>query len=75
MWFSSKGKAYKAKYAISNDGINWTRSSDFEFYGSLEGVDDEMVCYPVVILNNNQKFIFYNGNGYGIDGICLAIEE
>ena len=75
MWFSSKGEAYKAKYATSSDGINWTRSSDFEFYGDLEGVDDEMVCYPVVILSNNQKFMFYNGNGYGIDGICLAIEE
>jgi len=75
MWFSSKGEAYKAKYATSSDGINWTRSSDFEFYGDLEGVDDEMVCYPVVILTNNQKFMFYNGNGYGIDGICLAIEE
>ena len=75
MWFSAKGQAYRALYATSDDGIHWDRSSKFEFSGGLEGVDEEMVCYPIVIPNKGQKFMFYNGNGYGIDGICLATEE
>lgn len=76
MWFSAKGKSYRACYATSQDGINWDRNNkDFKFNGLSPGVDDEMVCYPAVISYRGQHFMFYNGNGYGVGGICLATEE
>ena len=77
MWFSSKGSYYVPQYAESEDGINWTR--DPEGAGLLpsgsSGYDEEMICYPIVLKHDGRHFAFYNGNGYGIQGICLAIED
>lgn len=76
MWFSSKGTAYSVKNAFSKDGIIWQRRSvGHGLSSSIPGVDDEMVCYPVVIKYKDSYYMFYNGNQYGRDGICLAVAE
>lgn len=75
MWFSSKGDFYLPRYAESQDGINWTRFDDaVDLLPTPGGPDEEMICYPVVVKHNDRHVMFYNGNGYGQNGICLAVE-
>ena len=40
-----------------------------------EAPDAEMICYPVVLQCEGRHIMYYNGNGYGLNGICLAVEE
>ena len=76
LWFSSKGEFYLPRYAESLDGLNWTRYDDaVALLPSLGGPDEEMICYPAVIKHNQKHIMFYNGNGYGKNGICLAVEN
>lgn len=75
MWFSTKGDFYLPKYAESKDGLNWTRYDDaIELRPTKGGPDEEMICYPIVLKHQGKHIMFYNGNGYGQNGICLAIE-
>lgn len=75
MWFSSKGDYYLPQYAESNDGINWERFDDaVDLKPTPNSPDEEMICYPVVLKHEEQHVMFYNGNGYGQNGICLAVE-
>ena len=76
MWFSSKGKNYRFKYADSTDGVNWSRKRiDFYSSSSLSKIDNEMTCYPVFLRNKEKSYVLYNGNNYGLEGICLAIKD
>jgi hypothetical protein len=76
MWFSSKGEYYLPRYAESEDGINWTRYNEaVDLKPTPNSYDQEMICYPIVLQNEGKHFMFYNGNGYGKNGICLAVEE
>ena len=76
MWFSSKGDYYLPRYAESEDGVNWTRYDDaVDLKPTPGGPDEDMICYPVVIKHNDKHIMFYNGNGYGKNGICLAVEQ
>ena len=76
MWFSSKGQSYVARHAVSKDGLSWERQSVGDgIASSIQGVDDEMVCYPIIINHGDKTYMYYNGNGYGLHGICLAISE
>ncbi|WP_085909923.1 hypothetical protein [Kiloniella majae] len=76
MWFSSKGDYYLPRYAESDDGITWYRSDEMsKLVPSKGGPDEEMICYPIVLEHKGQKIAYYNGNGYGLNGICLAVEE
>lgn len=76
MWFSSKGKNYRFKYAESTDGVNWNRKKiDFYSSSSLPKIDNEMTCYPTFLKNKEKSYVFYNGNNYGLEGICLAIKD
>ncbi len=75
MWFSSKGGHYIPRYAESEDGVTWTRyDKAVNLHPSQGGPDEEMICYPVVIKHKGQHIMYYNGNGYGANGICLAVE-
>jgi hypothetical protein len=40
---------------------------------SGSGFDSGMVCYPYVVLHGKKKYMFYNGNSFGRDGIGLAV--
>ena len=82
MWFSvRKSKffrkdprySYRIKHAISRDGLKWIRTNYFSLHPSadIKG-EEEMVCYPNIIKNNDKILMLYNGNGFGLSGIRLA---
>ena len=65
-------------YAISKNGLNWTRKDNLinlTTSKEKDKWDSDMIAYPHVIKFKNKKYMFYNGNGYGKDGIALAIQE
>jgi hypothetical protein len=73
MWYSYRGLRYKIGYAESMDGINWVRKDDeVNLQLSESGWDSEMICYGFVLSHLGQKYMLYNGNGYGKSGIGLA---
>lgn len=83
MWFSyrnfenyrtDKNNSYKIGYAESEDGICWDRkdhSAGIEL--SRDGWDSEMQAYPQVIDCNSNRYLFYNGNGFGKSGFGYAV--
>ncbi|WP_417682587.1 hypothetical protein [Roseibium sp.] len=76
MWFSSKGDHYLPHYAESEDGVTWTRDpGGVHLKPTPGGPDEEMICYPVVLEHEGRQIMYYNGNGYGLNGICLAVED
>ncbi len=81
MWFgckgdASKGGAYVIGYAESEDGANWTRNDDFAGIDRSEsGWDSEMIEYTTVVVYQDRKYMFYNGNTYGREGFGLAVQE
>ena len=65
-------------YAISKNGLNWIRKDNLINLTTSKKKDEwdsDMIAYPHVIKFKNKKYMFYNGNGYGKDGIALAIQE
>ncbi|MEQ8298243.1 MAG: hypothetical protein RIB55_17375 [Nitratireductor sp.] len=80
MWFCSRATAdsatYRIRYAESEDGMIWERKPD---RGGLDisddGWDSEMVCYPFVFDHQGQRYMLYNGNGYGLSGFGIAIQD
>ena len=80
MWFSSRATknepTYRIRYAESLDGIHWNRQADpVGISPSACGWDSEMVCYPFVFDHGVNRYMLYNGNGYGKTGFGLAILE
>jgi hypothetical protein len=82
MWFCYRGsfdyrdgtESYRVGYAESEDAVIWTRKDDFaEIELSLEGWDSLMQAYPNVLVVKKNKYLFYNGNGFGKTGIGWAI--
>ena len=66
-------KLYRIGLAISEDGINWTRKdNEAGIDVSESGWDSEMICYPAVIKCKGETYMFYNGNGNGINGFGVA---
>lgn len=76
MWFSHKGPEYRMGYAESDDGVTWRRDdTGCALAPSPDGFDSVMVEYAAVVRHAGRRFLFYNGNNYGFDGIGLAVEE
>ena len=76
MWFAHKGDAYRLGYAESEDGVAWRRDDTLAgLTVSDRGWDSEMVEYAAVISHRGRKYMLYNGNDYGRDGIGLAVAE
>lgn len=74
MWYSYRGVSYRIGYAESFDGIHWKRiDSGVGIDVSIEGWDSEMIEYPFVFDHKGQRYMLYNGNGYGQTGFGLAI--
>lgn len=64
---------YKIGYAYSDNGIDWIREDKFSgIETSLTGWDSEMVCYPSVIKSGSKIYMFYCGNGFGLEGFGVA---
>jgi len=85
MWYSKRSiidyrkitrKSYKIGYAESNDGIKWKRlDNEAGIEVSDSGWDSEMTAYPFVYMHKKQKYLLYNGNGFGRSGFGYAILE
>lgn len=76
MWYSYRGKKYRIGYAESPDGMHWQRMDEQAGIGvSKEGWDSEMIEYPFVFDHKGNRYMLYNGNGYGKTGFGLAILE
>jgi hypothetical protein len=76
MWYSVRGDYYVIGYAESVDGIHWERKDNLAgITVSENGWDSEMIEYPFIFDWNNNRYMLYNGNGYGKTGIGLAILE
>ena len=77
MWFSYRsgtGQTYRIGHAASVDGIRW--ALDLDNVGidvSNHGWDSEMIEYPFVFDHEGDRFMLYNGNGYGRSGFGLAV--
>ena len=73
MWFAHKGEAYRLGYAESDDGLNWDRNDErLNIKLGPDGFDSEMMEYGAVVTHGEKRFLFYNGNNYGADGIAVA---
>ena len=73
MWYSYRGDFYKIGYAESKDGMSWRRKDEeVGIHISKEGWDSEMIEYPTIINSHKERYMLYNGNGYGKSGIGLA---
>ena len=82
MWFCHRGShgfrdgenAYRVGYAYSEDLETWHRDDDQAGISvSQEGWDATMVAYPAVVTAGNRTLMFYNGNGFGVDGFGYAV--
>lgn len=74
MWYSYRGQSYRIGYAESPDGINWERKDEQAGIDvSDSGWDSEMIEYAHVFDHKGDRYMLYNGNGYGKSGIGLAI--
>lgn len=84
MWFCYRGShdfrdgeaAYRIGYAHSDDIQRWSRDDRKAGIDPSEhGWDSKMMAYPAVVVANNRTFMFYNGNGFGVDGFGYATLE
>lgn len=80
MWFCSRATkdcpTYRIRYATSTDGIRWNRHDELAGIDVSEsGWDSQMLCYPYIFDYAGQRYMLYNGNGYGETGFGLAILE
>ena len=75
MWYSlDRSGKYSIGYAESKDGFVWERKdNEVGLTMSDEGWDSEEIEYPCVFNHKGDKFMLYNGNGYGKSGIGLAV--
>jgi predicted GH43/DUF377 family glycosyl hydrolase len=75
MWYSTSGEAgYRAGYAQSSDGLEWSRlDEEAGLAPSPEGWDSRAIAYPWVTLLDGARYAVYNGNDYGREGFGLAV--
>ncbi|WP_416398648.1 hypothetical protein [Allohahella sp. A8] len=76
MWYSFRGPSYRIGYAESHDGRQWQRlDAECDINVSKFGWDSEMIEYPFVFDHAGDRYMLYNGNGYGKTGFGLAVLE
>jgi hypothetical protein len=76
MWYSYRGEKYRIGYAESVDGMVWRRrDANAGIEPSPAGWEAGMIEYPAVFDVRGQRYMLYNGDGYGRTGIGLAILE
>ncbi len=81
MWFCYRGshsfrdgeEAYRIGYAHSTDLRQWCREDERAGIDTSEsGWDSRMIAYAAVVTVNGRTLMFYNGNGFGVDGFGYA---
>ena len=79
MWFSYRsggGETYRIGYAYCGNGAEWELSLQSAGIDvSSAGWDSEMIEYPYVFDHGGERYMLYNGNGYGRTGFGLAVLE
>jgi hypothetical protein len=76
MWYSYRGEHYRIGYAHSADGLDWQRrDEEGGLTASGTGWDAQSVEYPWVFDHQGQRYMLYNGDGYGRTGFGLAVLE
>ena len=76
MWYSRRGESYRIGYAESDDGLTWTRRDECAGIQVSPGEwDGEMIEYAAVFDQAGQRWMLYNGDGYGRSGLGLAVLE
>jgi hypothetical protein len=74
LWYSYRGSSYRIGYAESIDGLHWERKDEkVGIDVSPSGWDSEMIEYAHVFEHKGERYMLYNGNGYGKTGIGLAV--
>ena len=78
MWYSYRANGgvttYRIGCAYSPDGLKWRREdASAGIDVSPDGWDSEMICYPHVFDHDGERYMLYNGNGYGRTGFGLAV--
>lgn len=77
MWFSYRpgnSKSYRIGHATSADRRVFVLDlANAAIDVSSEGWDSEMTEYPFVLDHGGQRYMFYNGNGFGRTGFGLAV--
>ena len=72
--FDTLDKQYQTGTAISKNGIDWSRDDALTgIKPSASGWDSEMLCYPVILENEDKTYMFYSGNNMGATGLGVAI--
>ena len=72
MWYSSRGSAYRIGYAVSDDGLLWERRDADAGIEPSNDWDSVMQTYPIVVDAGGERYLLYNGNGYGETGVGYA---
>jgi len=76
MWYAFRGASYRIGYAESADGIKWERMDEKAgIEVSSSGWDSETIEYAYVFDHKDERYMLYNGNGYGKTGFGLAVLE
>jgi hypothetical protein len=82
MWFSYRSpvayrdvreNSYRIGYAESSDGLVWSRQDDrVGINVSDNGWDSFMLAYSEVVDVGENRYMFFNGNGFGQSGFGFA---
>lgn len=76
MWYSYRGDYYRIGFAVSADGLKWTRHTQvLGLDVSPAGWDSEMVSYGFVYQYKEQLIMLYSGNGFGRSGLGAAVMQ
>ncbi|SDR05534.1 hypothetical protein SAMN05519103_00563 [Rhizobiales bacterium GAS113] len=74
MWYARRAPGYSLGYAKSVDGESWVRADHvLALIGPPADWEDETVEYATVFDHGGNRYMLYNGNGYGRTGFGLAI--
>jgi predicted GH43/DUF377 family glycosyl hydrolase len=82
MWFCYRGshdfrdgkESYQIGYAHSKDLQHWERSDGKAGISpSPAGWDSSMMAYPALAVAGDRTLMFYNGNGFGVNGFGYAV--
>ncbi|HWV31263.1 MAG TPA: hypothetical protein VN038_16505, partial [Dyadobacter sp.] len=73
-WYARRNPQYCIGYAASVDqGLNWQRKDElFTLAGKPDVWESDETTYPCVFDFNGNRYMLYNGNGYGRTGFGLA---
>jgi hypothetical protein len=73
-WYPyNRGDGYRIGYAESADGLDWERrDEEAGIEPGPEPYDSEALAYPWVVVHAGTRYLLYNGNGFGREGIALA---